>query len=133
MTDVAAVKVLDGFKNQLSFATLEYDFANDGGSTGALVLATTAGDLIVHSALVYVVTTCTSGGSATVIMGSSSTDTDAFMDLTSGAVASLTANSVIYETTQQCYIPDAQTITMTIGTATLTAGKLHLKLIYEMI
>lgn len=133
MANAAAYKTIDGFKNKLNFVDLEYDFANDTGATGTYSLGVADGNLLVHSALVYVETACTSGGSATVAVGSSTTDPDAFLDATSGAVANLTANAVLYETTQQCYVGDAETIDLVIATAALTAGKIKVKLVYEML
>lgn len=133
MVAAAAKKVLDGFANELSYIDLEYDFANDAGAISTISLASMAGAAVIHSATVYVVTACTSSGSATVEFGSSSTDVNAFLDLTSGAVASLTLNAVLYELTQQTYIGASETIDMLIKTAALTAGKVKLKLIYEML
>lgn len=131
MANAAAYKTLDGFKNQLSYATLEYDFANDGGVVSTIPLGVCAGDMIVHSAVVYVPTACTSGGSATVAIGAA--DPDSILDTTSGAVANLTLNAVLFETTQQQYIASADTIDLAIAVEALTAGKIQVKLIYEMI
>ena len=126
-------KVLDrGFSNELSYAKLVYDFAEDGGaSADAYRLALTAGKIMVVHSRVHVETAFTSGGSATVIIGVEGGDTDAFLDLTSGAVASLTDDSVHQETAGQgIVIADASYIAADVGTADLTAGKLTLHLWY---
>jgi len=75
-------------------------------------------------AFVHVETACTSAGSATVAIGTTS-DVDAFLDATSGAVASLTEDAVIYETTAQHIMAADDYFVLDVGTADLTAGKLH--------
>jgi len=133
MVDVAAVKTLKGFENEVQYARLTYDFANDGGATGALVLADMPGKAMVLKAVVHVETACTSGGAATVIIGTSD-DTDAFMDLTSGAVANLVDDFGLEETTAVGAVLDAaDQVLLTIGTAALTAGKINVELQYVLV
>ena len=75
----------------------------------------------------HVETACSSGGSATLIIGIEGGDVDAFMDVTSGAVASLTDNAVGFETTGQgIYVAASSYILADIGTANMTAGKVAL-------
>ena len=126
-------KKLDrGFSNELSYAKLVYDFAEDGGAfADAFRMGITAGKIMVVHSRVHVETEFTSGGSATVIIGVEGGDTDAFLDLTSGAVASLTDDSVHQETAGQgLVIADGSYIAADVGTADLTAGKLTLHLWY---
>jgi len=110
-----------------------YDFAVDGGATGALDLLQASGALIIEDASATVKTACTSGGSATVKSGPTADD-DRFMTTTQGAVASLTANAtilpVVVEGTPNVIacpyaVADGGKVTMTIGTAALTAGKIE--------
>lgn len=110
---------------------VQYDFANDGGSVGALDLFTAPVDMVIHQAYLKVVTTCTSLGSATVIAGVVGGDTDAIITLTTGAVANLTANAVIPGDAACVGIRLASggKIGMAIGTAALTAGKFKLVLV----
>lgn len=121
-----------GFSNELQYAKLVYNFSADGGaSADAYRLGITDGKIMVVHSRVHVETAFTSGGSATVIIGVEGGDTDAFLDLTSGAVASLTDDSVHQETAGQgLVIADGAYISADVGTADLTAGKLTLHLWY---
>jgi hypothetical protein len=131
---VNAATVGGGFGNQVNYARVTYDFAVDAGATGALDLFTAgSGGVVIVDARAVVKTTCTSAGSATVKWGEA-TDDDRFMNTTQGAVASLTANAVIVPPALEgtpnviatpYYLPAAGKLTMTIGTAALTAGKIE--------
>lgn len=131
-TSSAAKTFGQGFSNELSYMKLTYDFAVDGGAfADSAVIGTTAGKIMVVHSRVHVETACASLGSATLIMGVVGGDTDAFLDLTSGAVASLTDDSVHQETAGQgIVLADGAQIAADIGTADLTAGKVHLHLWY---
>lgn len=129
-----AVTVAPPFNNHEDIIRVTYDFAKDGGATGALDLLTADGPLLITGAWLTVKTTCTSGGSATVIWGISGVDTDAFCTTTQGAVANLTAGSTILPLLVEgtpnvincpIVLADAGKLIMTIGTATLTAGKIE--------
>lgn len=120
-----------GAPNQEQVYRVTYDFAKDGGATGALDLATASGDIVVTGIYAYVDTTATSGGSATLSVGKTGGATY-FVGAT--AVASLTANAlfpaVLVEGTPNTAtvpvrIASGDKITQTIGTAALTAGKVH--------
>ncbi|RTL05193.1 hypothetical protein EKK58_08575 [Candidatus Dependentiae bacterium] len=113
------------FSNGTSHVEIEYDFAKDGGATGVLDLIKVKEAMVLEQAYVKVKTTCTSGGSATVIIGVNGGDTDAILDATSGAVANLTAGAVLPGETASVHLKLAAdaVIGMTIGTAALTAGK----------
>jgi len=121
-----------GFSNELGYVKLTYNFANDAGAAADTVkLGTTDGKICVVMSRVVVETACTSGGSATMIIGVNGGDTDAFLDTTSGAVASLTDDSVHQETAGQgLVLASGAVIEADIATADLTAGKVHLHLWY---
>lgn len=110
---------------------IEYDFSKDGGATGALDMIKFKEAVVIEQAYVKVKTTCTSGGSATVIIGIIGGDTDALLDATDGAVANLVAGSALegdLATSPALYVAADGVIGMTIGTAALTAGKFVLVL-----
>ncbi len=105
-----------------------YDFSVSGGATGAITLLP-GDDLIPANAVitsVYIdtISALTSGGSATVAIGVNTT-TDlltatayaSFTGITAGIPVSTAATAV--KTTAEC------NITITIGTAALTAGKFN--------
>ena len=109
---------------------LTWEFAVDGGEADDTVRIGQAGaKCIMTEAYVHVETACTSGGSASMIIGVEGGDVDAFLDATSGAVASLTDDAVISETTGQGIVVAANSyIHVDIATADMTAGKVHLYL-----
>lgn len=142
------------FKNAgTQMAKYVYDFSVDGGATGSISLSGKTGyrglpaGAIVTRVYARVVTTCTSGGSATVEWGNTA-DTDGYSG-TAVAVASLTADAVFNgsetaggegaliwtrkATTPALGVPKAYQVTSTantkdflvkINTAALTAGKI---------
>jgi hypothetical protein len=82
-----------GFHGERQLAKLTYDFSKDAGAFADTVkVGTTNAKILVLDSAIWVETTCTSLGSATMIVGVSGGDTDMFMDLTSGAVANLVAD-----------------------------------------
>lgn len=121
-----------------------YDFAEDGGATGELNLETKANasavpvGAIIKGVSAKVLTTCTSGGSATVAWGNED-DEDGYSG-SAIAVASLTAGSVfngwdnaaalLWDDTNDhpIYVNVANSadaeFKLTIGAAALTAGKI---------
>lgn len=121
-----------GFSNERQTVKLTYNFADDAGAFADVVkIGTTDGKILVMDSCVHVETACTSGGSATVIVGVAGGTTNAFMDLTSGAVASLVDDYVNQETTGQgIVIASGGAIHLDIGTADLTAGKINVILSY---
>lgn len=128
-----AATVGAGFGNQVEYVRVIYDFAKDGGNTGALDLFTAEDGLVIVHAHARVITACTSGGSATVKWGPVADD-DRFMNTTQGAVASLTEGAVILPVAVEgtpnviatpYSIAAAAKLVMTIGTAALTAGKIE--------
>lgn len=108
-----------------------YDFARDGGATGALDLLKVKEATILVDAVTHVLTTFTSGGSATLIIGRTG-DTDAI--LASTAVASLTAGVLAGDAASHHKLLAADDIiNMTIGTAAMTAGKMRVTLFLKKV
>ena len=125
MANAAAYMEVEGYTNQVYSAVLEYDFAKDGGAQGTFSLGKMTHKCVILRGRVFVETACTSAGSATVIVGASTADVDAFIDATSGAVANLVDNATFVETASEGLVVAAnETIDLTIGTADLTAGKI---------
>lgn len=134
MAAVSAYKKIGPtFKNKVEVVRVAYDFAVDGGATGALDIFEATSDVIIVGFASVVKTACTSGGSATLKVGVSADD-DAFMTTTQGAVANLTANAVILPVAVEgtpntlpipVKLPSGSKILQTIGTAALTAGKVE--------
>lgn len=102
-------------------------YAADGGAVGALDVFKAKNAMVVHSAYMEVLTTCTSGGSATVSLGISG---DAAGLVAATAVASLTAGAVIGPEAFDASFKLAAdaVVQMAIGTAALTAGKIAIVL-----
>lgn len=118
-----------GFPGELVSHKLVWDFDIDGGAAADTVRIGQVGSkgFLITSAYWHVETACASGGSATMIIGIEGGDVDAFMDATSGAVASLTDNAVGFETTGQgIYVAASSYIHVDIATANMTAGKVAL-------
>lgn len=130
VTSTALKKFGDVFSGERFSTKLVYDFAVDGGAfADAVRIGRAAAKCIITEAYVHVETACTSGGSATVIIGIEGGDVDAFLDVTSGAVASLTDDAVLSETTGQGLVVAADSyVLLDIGTANLTAGKINVYL-----
>lgn len=130
--------------NKLHMQKFVYDFSEDGGATGTIDLSAKANaSILPDNALVkevhYFVETAVSGTSSTVAWGNT-TDADGY----SGAAiaeAALGADAVgngagnaaalLWDDTNDHYIPflcnsaNDQDFVVTIGTADLTAGKIH--------
>lgn len=120
---------LGGGLGRTKVATAMYDFAVDGGAVGDIALRgdTLPSGAIILDSLIDVDTVLTSGGAATVaIKTEGAADVNA-ADAISGAPWSttgakrgdLTATSAPVKTTA------ARTITATVATAALTAGKFN--------
>lgn len=110
---------------QMEIVEIEYDFAKDGGATGALDIITLNEPMVLIDAYLKVDSAFISDGSATLIWGVKGGDTDACLDSTSGAVANLTAGAVVPGETacKQLKLAADSTLEMTIGTAAMKAGK----------
>ena len=126
MAALTAHKTHKQFSGGLELVEVEYDFAKDGGATGALDIITFPEESVIVDAYAKVKTACvSSGNTATLIYGIKGGDTDAFLDVTSGAEANLTAGAVLANETTGRYLKIAEddVIEMTIGTEALTGGK----------
>lgn len=122
-----------GYYNEAQIARLVYDFAEDGGATADTVrLAQVTGKILVVEATLHVITAFTSGGSATVTLGAETADADAFAAAV--AVGTLVDDYVVKTAAGQILVIDGASatdyITLAVGTAALTAGKLELIMRY---
>lgn len=113
-----------GFENQVEYHRVVYDFAADGGGVASKDLFTCDKSCAIVSAVVHVLTACTSGGSATVEIGTTD-DANAIMTTTTGAVANLVADFTTGGAALPAWLDASDKVVMTIGTAALTAGKLE--------
>lgn len=119
-----------GFQNELSYVKLTYDFAEDGGAYNGNTwdLGTTDTDILIVRGIVHVEDAVV-GSSSTITLGVNDEDADAF--LAAVAEGTLVENYAIDTTAgQSLFVPSGDTIRMSIGTANLTAGKIHLHLFY---
>jgi hypothetical protein len=129
--EVAAYKTIDKiFTDERGFVKLTYDFAADtGGTSDTFRLALVNSKIIITEAILHVETAFTSGGSATMDIGATTADADAFGD--GIAVATLVDDYAIDTAAGQSLVVDAADyIALTFATAAMTAGKLHLYLSY---
>lgn len=135
-------KIGQEFKKKEEVVRVVYDFAKDGGATGALDIFEATADCLITHFSACVKTAATSGGSATLKVGITSDD-DVFMTTTQGAVASLTLGAAILPipvltegTPNTIAMPlpvklaSGAKVLQTIGTAALTAGKVEYLLKY---
>ncbi len=126
--------IAGGWLGKPEHVQLTWDVEVDGGEADDTVrLAKIDEKILVTSAHVYVETSCT-GESGTMIIGIEGGDTDAFMDITSGAVANLVAGYVVREAAGQELLIDGSSASKYIGvdiaTTDFTTGKVHLFLTY---
>ncbi len=130
MANTTVVRNIEGFTDQWYNIVLEYDFANDAGATGTLSMGTFKQKTLIRKGYAFIETACTSGGSATVVLGASAADPNGILDASDGAVANLTDNAVVFtaSTSDNLVVPADETFDMTIGTAALTAGKIKVHL-----
>jgi hypothetical protein len=116
------------FSNDIEYVRVSWDHALDGGATGVLDVFTAAQDIVVKSFHAVVKTPAASSGSATLIVGVSGGDTDAFMTTANGAVANLTPAKVVVPfpaTAMNVALPAGGKIIQTIGTEVMSAGKIE--------
>ena len=121
-----------GIEEKISVASFVYDFSEDGGAVGDILL----GDKIIPKnaviigGLIDVKTAPDSGGSATIALKVK----DAGDVLAATAITSLGAglHDVVPDFTASNMIKTtaASQLTMTVGTAALTAGRFIVKLFY---
>lgn len=120
------------FSGSLEVVEVEYDFANDGGSTGAKDIVTFPSAMVIIDAWTKI-DTAVVGTSSTLIWGVKGGDTDACLDATSGAEANLTIGAVIpgESACKNLKLAAGAIMEMTIGTAALTAGKVRFCLLVQ--
>jgi hypothetical protein len=122
----------------LSGATATYDFGAVGTETIASDTIVIPAGARITSATLYVETAFTSGGSATLIVGTIRTDRSTTYDdngfIASTAVGSLTAAATITGSGAlvNTTLANDALITTTVGTAAFTAGKGILKIKWYM-
>lgn len=126
MADLKDVKTGGGgFENQLEWHRFVYDFAQDGGAVGAKVGFTCDKQCAIVASVVHVITACTSGGAATVKIGTTDND-DCLMTAAQGAVANLVADFTVGDPAAlPAWLDAGDVVNVTIGTAALTAGKIE--------
>lgn len=113
-----------GFKNQITYERVVYDYSVDGGATGNLDVLTANEDIVIKSFHAYVKTS--GAGSGATLMVGVPTDTDALMTTSNGAVANLVAGAVVpVPATFPVALASGAKVTQAIGTAALTAGKVE--------
>lgn len=119
------------FSNEEGYVKLTWDQAVDGGEADDSVrIGQALAGVVVTRAIVHVETAC-AGASGTAIIGIEGGDTDAFLDVTSGAVANLTENATFCETlTCFPYIAADSYVAIDIATTDFSAGKIHVHLWY---
>lgn len=104
-----------------------YDFAIDGGAVSTITLRgdTLPSGAVITNALLYVHTALTSGGAATVSVGTEAAADINAADAVSGAPWSTTGakRPDFTATTAPIVTTAARAITATVATAALTAGK----------
>ena len=122
-----------GFDGELMHSHCVYDFAQDtGGTSDTFRMAEVKGKILISLGLLHVETAVTSAGSATITMGAETADADAF----AAAVgkATLVDDYAVKTAAGQLLVVDGASatdyISMTVGTAALTAGKIDLFLSY---
>lgn len=119
-------------------ARATYDFAVDGGAVGLITPAVGANYIlpsgsIILGGIIDIVTTFTSGGSATIAVGTSAGSAANSLKAAL-AVASWTAGLLavipVFTAATMVKLTADGTITLTVATAALTAGKAEIKLLY---
>jgi len=119
----------------LRTARAKYDFAVDGGTIGAITLATTAtlpDNAVIVGATLNSTTAATSGGAATIAVGTTA-GSAANSIKTAEAVASFSADALINGTVTfaaPVKMTAAGNINITVADADLTAGVIEITLLY---
>lgn len=127
MASVVNAKSGSTFTNKIESIEVTYDFAVDGGATGALTLFTAAQDLVIHRVTAKVVAAVV-GTSSTVEVGISG-GTAIYMAQT--AEASMGAGVVVDSKKGSVKLASGAAMIQTIGTAALTAGKVRYMIEYS--
>lgn len=124
----------DSYRSQLHQSqSVKYDFSRDGGLVSAISLTLKypiPSGALVYASTAYATTTVTSGGAATFDIG-----VDAAGDMNAAPVTLAQMNAGWRESRESAVAPVVTTaersvITMTVGTAALTAGVVTINLEY---
>lgn len=117
-------EIKSAWSNGLTKIEVTYDFAQDGGAQGTFDLLKLGFAAIIRAFYAKTVTTMTSGGAPVIDVGVKGGDTDSLMD---GLLKTdFVAGGVKYDGAAQIIPQKIEAngeITMTVGTADLTAGK----------
>ena len=130
------------FRGENQSDTFTYDFDTDGGAQGTFTLGTLPTGVIIKDFQFYVETAATSGGSATITYGNAA-DPDGYMADTFAAAGSDNdaarageiAGDLVWDDTNDhaiaYFVTSANAdVEMVVGTADLTAGRIHVKVDY---
>ena len=128
------LSVAPGLGNQVEYRRFIWDIAaGDAGAAAAYDIMTADGALIIVHAHAKVLASVSTGSSPTIKWGITGDD-DRFMNTTQGAAANLTTGAVVVPPALEgtpnviatpVYLASAAKVLMTIGTATITAGKIE--------
>jgi len=124
---------LSGLEKQMKVAKFVYDFANDGGAVGAVVVGANKipDNAQVVRGMVHVDTAVLSDGSATVALGlETATDILAATAKASLTLAAKLDTVPVGTAATAVKTTAARGLTVTVGTAALTAGKITVFLEY---
>lgn len=129
MANLKDIKYVDCASNELQVVRARYDFAVDGGASGAKVVAEATGDVVLVDCWVDVVTGLSSAGGITVSLGKTSATTGL---LSASASTNFTAGACVQTTdaTTPLKIADGEQVIMTLNTADATAGKMDVVMVF---
>lgn len=130
MTAVLDTKTISApFPNAKEFARVIYNYADDGGATGALDLITAGSDILITD-FVGVVKTALAGSSMTLDVGKTGATTAIIngqavtaMDAEDDLVSIVATNAAVLPL--PLFVASGQKLIMTIADAALTAGKIE--------
>lgn len=128
MADAAKIKEIGPFSGSNEYVRGVYDFSNDGGAQGTIVLARANEDCVVDLANTRVKTAMTSGGAATVKIGTTADD-DAILADVAFDDSSLDEGNVADGASKGLKVAEGEEILLTISTADLTAGVVEVGLV----
>jgi len=122
-------------ENRKLAAYWEYDFAKDGGAVGDIALrgGKIPAGAIVNNGTIDVEIGCTSGGSATLALALvSAADIKAATAVATFSLAAILATVPVGTAATSVRTTAYSGLTLSIGVAALTAGKLNIALEYYM-
>lgn len=131
------VRATDGGRglNNLNTGTAIYSFATDGGAVATITPRRTfvlPRNAVIVGAVINSITACTSGGAATISVGTSA-GSSATSILGATAIASFTTNALLAPAVSfaaPVKLTATGGITVTVATATVTAGVIEVSVVY---